>query len=84
MVNLESIFIGTKALVFGVPIGLALSYLLNKVLTNGSFTIAFNPPILATLGAVVFVYALLLLIMHYAIKKVNKKNIIDTIRNENI
>ena len=35
-------------------------------------------------GAVVFVYALLLLIMHYAIKKVNKKNIIDTIRNENI
>lgn len=84
MVNLESIFIGTKALVFGVPIGLVLSYLLNKVLTNGSFTIAFNPPILATLGAVVFVYALLLLIMHYAIKKVNKKNIIDTIRNENI
>lgn len=87
MINLESIFIGTKALVIGETLGLILAYLLNYVLTRSvfaSFVISFEAPILAVIGSAVFVYVLLLAIMKFAVNKINKKNIIDTIRNENI
>ena len=84
MINLESIFIGTKALVIGETLGLILAYYVLTRSVFASFVISFEVPILAVIGSAVFVYVLLLAIMKFAVNKINKKNIIDTIRNENI
>ena len=83
MVRLESIFMGAKALLFGIPIGLGLSYLEYKPLV-GEQGLPFEIPILAIIISIIVVYLLITILMKYSINKINKQNIIETIRNENI
>lgn len=84
MIRLESLFTGTKALIIGVPAGWALSYLIYHMeITNDTF-IEFDPPISATLACVLVVFLLLLAIMKFSLTKINKNNIIETIKDENI
>ena len=84
MVRLESVMYGLKSLIIGIPLGLILSVLLHKALVNGEFIIPFKPPYLAILLAITFVFTLIIVIMKYSLSKINKQNIIETIRNENI
>ncbi len=83
MIRLESIFIGIKALLFGIPLGLGLSYLVylsvgkNELL---SYSIPFKPIIIASIT----VFLLITILMRYSVKKCENQNIIETIRNENI
>ena len=83
MIRLESVFMGVKALVFGIPIGIGLSYLLHNSLT-GNIISSFELPIGAILISIVAVFTLIACIMKYSISKIDKQNIIETIRNENI
>ena len=83
MIRLESIFMGAKALLFGIPIGLGLSYLEYKPLI-GEQGLPFEIPILAIIISIIVVYLLITILMKYSINKINKQNIIETIRNENI
>ena len=83
MIRLESLFMGIKSLLFGVPIGVALSYIIYHFLSKGS-GIPYKLPILAILIAVSVVFILISLIMKYSMSKINKQNTIETIRNENI
>ena len=84
MVRLETFFYGTKALLIGLPIGIALSILLYKLLTNGASLANYPIPYVPVLISVVAVFVLITGIMKYSISKINKQNIIETIRNENI
>ncbi len=84
MIRLESVFYGSKALIIGVPIGLVLSYLIHKAVMNGEYVFAFEIPYLSLLITCLVVFILLLTIMKYSLGKINKQNIIETIRNENI
>ena len=83
MIRLESLFMGIKSLLFGVPIGVALSYIIYHFLSKGS-GIPYKLPILAILIAISVVFILISLIMKYSMSKINKQNTIETIRNENI
>ena len=83
MIRLESLFMGIKSLFFGVPIGIALSYIIYHFLSKGS-GIPYKLPIEAILIAIAVVFILISLIMKYSISKINKQNTIETIRNENI
>ena len=83
MISLESLFIGLKALFFGVPIGIFLSYMLHIAFTKTS-GLPYEFPFIPTLITVVVVFILITVIMKYSISKINKQNTIETIRNENI
>ncbi len=82
MIRLESIFIGAKSLLFGVPIGLILSFLIHKVLSSEGVRFPF--PYVSIIICFVVVFLLINLIMNYSLSKIKKQNIIETIRNENI
>lgn len=83
MIRLESIFMGVKALFFGIPIGVALSYVIYHFLSKES-GIPYKPPVVAIIISIVVVFILISLIMKYSMNKINKQNTIETIRNENI
>lgn len=83
MIRLESLFMGIKSLFFGVPIGIALSYIIYHFLSVES-GIPYKLPIEAILIAIAVVFILISLIMKYSMSKINKQNTIETIRNENI
>ena len=83
MIKLESVFIGIKALLYGIPIGTVLSLALCKLLSR-NIDISIRIPIVQILIAIIGVFTLIFIIMNYSVKKVNKQNIIETIRNENI
>ena len=83
MIRLESIFVCTKSLIFGIPIGLAISYIIYLLLSQDGglkYHVPFNGIIISS----VFVLLLISLLMKYSISKINKQNTIETIRNENI
>ncbi len=83
MIRLESIFVCIKSLIFGIPIGLAISYLIYLLLSQDGglkYHVPFNGIIISS----IFVLLLISLLMKYSISKINKQNTIETIRNENI
>ena len=77
-------FYGTKSLIIGIPVGRILSYIIYKVLMSGNVIIAYRLPIVAIIISALAVFVLITTIMKYSIDKINKQNIIDTIRNDNI
>lgn len=83
MIRLESLFMGIKSLFFGIPIGIALSYVIYHFLSEES-GMPYKLPIEAILIAIAVVFILISLIMKYSMSKINKQNTIETIRNENI
>ena len=83
MIRLESIFYGVKSLVIGIPIGLVLSYGMYNVFKN-SMDMEYVLPYKAIAVAVIFVAVVIGIIMKYSMSKINKQNIIETIRNDNI
>lgn len=83
MIRLESIFYGVKSLVIGIPIGLVLSYGMYNVFRN-SMEIEYVLPYKSIVVAVIFVAIVIGIIMRYSMSKINKQNIIETIRNDNI
>ena len=83
MIRLESVFMGLKALLFGIPIGIILSYFIESRLTV-NLVGQYELPILAIMISIIAVFTLIICIMKYSINKINKQNIIETIRNENI
>lgn len=83
MIQLESFFYAGKALLIGIPIGIFLSYLFHKGLVEG-MEASFRVPYEGILISVIAVAFLVFAIMRYSFGKLNRKNVIDTIRNENI
>lgn len=83
MINLETIFYSTKALLYGIILGLIGTFAIYK-----AFEVKVNSgvyiPIMPILLSIVFVFILVYVIMKYSIKRINKQNIIETIRKENI
>ena len=83
MVRFESLFTSVKALLIGVTLGTILSYLIFYV-AGKKHGLYFELPIIPILISVFVVSLILNLIMQYSVKKINKQNIIESIRNENI
>lgn len=81
MIRLESLFMGIKSLLFGILIGIMLSYL---IYLSSDSDIPYKLPIVAIIISILVVFILISLIMKYSLNKISKQNTIETIRNENI
>ncbi len=83
MINLETIFYSFKALIYGIVLGLIASFAIYKAFAQ-SLDYGFRIPLQAILISIIFVFVIVFIIMRFAISKVNKQNIIETIRKENV
>ena len=83
MINYESIIYGTKALIYGIPVGVILSYLIYNV-TQTVFDAGYHLPVGPILISIIFVFVIIFITMKYSVRKTKNQNIIETIRKENI
>lgn len=83
MLDLECFFYGTKALLFGLPIGILICYFINRGFGN-LVEFAFNLPWSSIIISIVSVYLVVFITMLYSSSKIKKENIIDVLRDENI
>ncbi len=81
MIRMESIMYGAKSLLFGVPIGLVLSRLIYTSLRS-AFDFGYSLPIIPIIISIAFVAVIVGFTMKFSIGKINKQNIIDTIRKQ--
>ena len=83
MINLETIFYSSKSLIYGIFLGLIGTFILYK-----AFSIKIEStmyiPIIPIIISIFAVFILIFVIMKYSMSKIDKQNIIETIRNENI
>ena len=83
MIRLEGLFYGGKALLIGIPAGLAISVAFHMIFSEGIVT-NYRPPFTAVIVSVAVVLLLLYGVMRYSMRKINRRNIVETIRNENL
>ena len=83
MINLETVFYSFKALLYGIILGLISSFAIYKAFAK-SLDFGFIWPFGAILISIIFVFIIVFIIMRFAISKINKQNIIETIRKENV
>ena len=83
MMSYECILYGSRALVLGLPVSFMASILiyLNIFIRT---PVRFIFPAFSMIFAVINVFILVFITMVYAVKKVNKDNVIETLKNENI
>ncbi len=83
MINLETIFYCTKSLFYGIILGIIGSIFVHKAYSI-NFESNFLIPYKAIIISVIAVFILVSIIMRYGMNKINKQNIIETIRNDNV
>ena len=83
MINLETIFYSVKALLYGIVLGIIASYAVYRAFSE-SLDYGFKIPFTAILISIIFVFVMVFIIMRFAISKINKQNVVETIRKENI
>lgn len=83
MIRLESIFYGMKSLLIGIPLGLIGSYVIYLAFKEG-LEFSYKLPVKSLVIVILFVSIIIGIIMKYSLSKINKQNIIETIRNDNI
>lgn len=83
MIRYESLFYGVKALGYGLPAGLALTWLIYSWIAKNfdrGFYILWKPIAIAVVSVLVIVG----LTMRYSMRKIEKTNIVDALKEENV
>ena len=83
MINLEVLFYSSKSLIYGCILGILGSYLIHASYSE-KLELPYRLPLGAIIISIIFVFIIVYIIMRYSIKKINKQNIIETIRKETI
>ncbi len=83
MMNYECLLYGTRALLYGLPVSIGVTYLIWQSVAQG-FETNFRLPWTAILIAVLSVFAVVFATMVYAMSKIKKDNPIDALKNENL
>ncbi|MCQ4637742.1 FtsX-like permease family protein [Anaerovorax odorimutans] len=83
MMRFECAFYGIRALLFGIPIAFIASWLIYKgMFVGGADSISFSLP-WASMGiSVLSVFLVIFVTMMYAVSKIKKENIIDSLRDD--
>ncbi len=84
MIRLESVLYGLKSLIIGIIIGTLLSYGIYRLFSDGMINTSYVLPYKAIAISIIFVLLIVFMTMRYSFNKINKQNIIETIRNDNI
>ena len=80
MVMLESVFYGLKALVFALPISIAISVFMNKAVSSNAIPFEFDWKLY--LGVILAVFVIVGLSMLYSVSKLKNDSIIETLKEE--
>lgn len=80
MLTLESAFYGLKALLFSLPLSALISYGMNAAVGEASIPFLFDYKMYLAVTAVVMI--VIGMTMLYSIKKVQKQNIIETLKDD--
>ncbi len=83
MMNFECVLYGTRALLFGLPVSVGISYLIHLAVSEGyqkDFTLPWAALGIAALSVFLVVFAT----MMYSMSKIKKDNPIDALKNENL
>ena len=83
MIYMESILYGILSLLYGIPIGICMNVLMNRIL-EGMITVQTLIPYKAILICVVAIFVITFIASYIPLKKMSKENIIDNIRQESI
>ncbi|PFG15127.1 ABC transporter permease [Bacillus sp. es.036] len=83
MMNYESIFYGMKAILYGIPISIAIMFLMYLSFRN-TFVYGFTLPWMSLLFVIIAIFIIVGSAMFYSIKKLEKNNIVDTLKQENV
>ncbi len=83
MMNYECILYGTRALLYGLPVSVGITYLIHRAASEG-FTTVFRLPWISIGIAVLSVFAVVFVTMLYSMSKIKKDNPIDALKNENL
>lgn len=80
---LEGIFISSRALLIGLPIGILFSIIINIIIRR-NLELQYSFPLGAVVICIILAFALALSISSYQLSKIKAENIIENIRLENI
>lgn len=83
MMNFECLLYGSRALLYGLPVSIGITYLIYLAVTAGYMT-EFRLPWMAIGIAVLSVFAVVFATMVYSMSKIKKDNPIDALKNENL
>lgn len=83
MLNFECIFYGLKALLYGLPVSIAVTYLIYRGVDNG-VDMPFYLPSNSILISILSVFIVVFISMIYSMSKIRKDNILDGLKNENL
>lgn len=72
MINIESVLYGFKSLLYGIPVGLGLSYLIYNNITE-MYDTKYSIPVMPVLICIIFVFVIIFFAMGYSKKKINNK-----------
>ena len=82
MTCFECLLYGAKALLWGLPVSIGVTFIIYLVVSEG-LTVGFTLPWAAIGIAVASVFLVVFVTMMYAMRKINKENPIDALKNEN-
>lgn len=83
MMNFECIFYGLKALIYGLPVSIFLTYLIYQSVNEG-VDMAFYLPTQGILISIACVFLVVFSSMIYSMRKIGRENILDALKNENL
>lgn len=83
MIYMESILYGILSLIYGIPIGICMNVLMNRIL-EGMITVQTLIPYKSILICIISIFIITFIASYIPLKKISKENIIDNIRQESI
>ena len=83
MIYLESLLYGALALIYGIPLGIGLVLLMNGILGD-VIQFGFALPYTAIIICIIGIFVITFISAYIPMKKINKENIIENIRQESI
>jgi len=83
MLNFECIFYGLKALLYGLPVSLFITYLIYRSIDQG-VEMGFYLPVNGIVISVFSVFLVVFVSMMYSMSKIRNENILDALKNENL
>lgn len=83
MMNFECLLYGSRALLYGLPVSVGITYLIYLAISEG-YSTGFRLPWVAIGIAVFSVFAVVFVTMMYSMSKIKKDNPIDALKNENL
>lgn len=83
MIYMESILYGILSLLYGIPIGICMNVIMNRIL-EGMITVQTLIPYKSILICIISIFIITFIASYIPLKKISKENIIDNIRQESI